>query len=486
MKTKEGQTFLGQPKGLETLFMTEFWERFSYYGMRAILLYYMYYSVTSGGLGLSQATAASVMSIYGSLVYMTGVVGGYISDHILGPRRTVFWGGVLIMLGHICLALPMGIPALYVSILFITIGTGLLKPNVSEMVGGLYSEDDPRRDSGFSIFVMGINFGSLLAPAIVGQAWKSFNFHAGFSLAAIGMFFGLITYYIQGKKYLPTTSLHAPAPLNSYEKKRLGRNVGWGVIAVLIVIAIMFITHHDNLDTVILLLTILGVALPVFLFISMLSSSRVTKVERSRVFAYIPLFIVAVVFWAIEEQGSSVLGLFVANNTQLNIGGFKLIPSWFQMLNPFFIILYTPFFAWLWTKLGKHQPSSPKKFWMGLIFAGASYLILTIPLLHGNNVKVNPWWLVLSWAVVEIGEMLISPVGLSVTTKLAPKAFSSQMMSMWFLADAAGQAISSQIVKYYPGNQMKYFLIVGIVALVVAVLCMLITPKIEKLMDGVR
>ncbi|NVY96701.1 peptide MFS transporter [Lactobacillus sp. DCY120] len=483
---KSERTFLGQPYGLKTLFMTEFWERFSYYGMRAILLYYLYYAVSQGGLGFDQVTAAAIMSIYGSLVYMTGALGGYISDRILGSRRTVFWGGVLIMFGHIFLSLPFGRPTLYLSILFITVGTGLLKPNVSEIVGGLYSEEDPRRDAGFSIFVMGINFGSLIAPYIVGQAWKWFNFHVGFSLAAMGMFLGLITYYFQGKKYLPASSLKAPSPLTAVESKRLKKRLLVIVGLLIVIAAVLGAMGQINLNAIILLLTIVGILLPILYFVMMLLSSKVTAVEKSRVRAYIALFIASVIFWAIEEQGSTVLGLFVANNTQLKVGGFQLNPSWFQMLNPFFIIVYTPLFAWLWTKLGKKQPSSPKKFWLGLVFTGISYLVLIIPLLHGLNVKVNPWWLVLSWAIVEIAEMLISPIGLSVTTKLAPKAFSSEMMSMWFLSNAAGQAINAQIVRFYPGHQLVYFAVVGIIALVFALILWLLTPKLEKLMVGVN
>ena len=494
MSTKgKEKKFFGQPYGLSTLFMTEFWERFSYYGMRAILLYYMYYAVSQGGLGFDQVTAVSIMSIYGSLVYMTSVLGGFISDRILGSRRTVFWGGVLIMFGHIFLSLPMGQPTLYLSILFITIGTGLLKPNVSEMVGGLYSENDPRRDAGFSIFVMGINFGSLLAPIVVGQAWKSFNFHVGFSLAAVGMFFGLVTYYFQGKKYLPDNSLQAPDPLSAAELRTFIKRVIWCVVGIAVIFVILLAMHAVNIKNIISLFTFLGVALPIAYFVIILSSKKVTKIEKSRVRAYITLFIAAVIFWAIEEQGSTVLGLFVANNTQLNVNinflGFhldKLVPSWFQSLNPLFIVLYTPIFAWLWTKLGKKQPSSPAKFWLGLMVTGFSYLVLLIPIMTSHGNKVNPWWLVLTWGIIEIGEMLISPIGLSVTTKLAPKAFSSEMMSMWFLADAAGQAINAKVVQFYPGHQMAYFGVVGIVAIVFAIILLLITPRIEKLMAGVN
>ena len=206
-------SFFGHPRGLATLFFTEMWERFSYYGMRAILLFYMYYSVAEGGLGFDKTTAASIMSIYGSLVYLSSVIGGFLSDRVLGSRKTVFIGGVLIMFGHIALATPFGRVALFVSIALIVIGTGLLKPNVSGMVGDLYSDTDPRRDAGFSIFVFGINMGAFIAPIAVGYLGQNVNFHLGFSLAAIGMFFGLVQYVMDGKKYLSNNSLYPNDPI---------------------------------------------------------------------------------------------------------------------------------------------------------------------------------------------------------------------------------------------------------------------------------
>lgn len=489
MKEKsKDRAFMGHPRGLLTLSMTEFWERFSYYGMRAILIYYMYYSVAKGGLGFDQGTALSVMSIYGSLVYLSSTIGGFISDRLLGARRTVFWGGVLIMFGHIVLSLPFGAGALFASIVLIVIGTGLLKPNVSEMVGNLYGEKDLRRDSGFSIFVMGINLGSLIAPLIVNWAQVKFNFHVGFSLAAFGMAIGLIVYAIDSRKYIGEQDNQAPDPLKPSELKPLLIKVAGGLAAAIIVLGIMAATGNLTIANVIMLLTIIAIAVPITYFVMMLTSKKVTKVERSRVWAYVPLFIAAVIFWAIEESGSSVLAVFAANQTQLTFGSFKILPGWFQMLNPLFILLYGPVFATLWVKLGKKQPSSPKKFAYGLLFTGVSYLVMMLPLmLAGTDARVSPLWLVLSWAIVEIGEMLISPVGLSVTTRLAPKAFASQMMSMWFLADAAAQAVNAQIVRLYtPSTELAYFGIFGGLTILFGLVMFLIVPRIEKLMQGVN
>ncbi|WP_283677997.1 peptide MFS transporter [Lentilactobacillus sp. Marseille-Q4993] len=485
---RSDSSFFGQPRGLQTLFFTELWERFSYYGMRAILLYYMYFSVAKGGLGFSQSTAASVMAIYGSLVYLSSVVGGFMSDRVWGSRKTVFYGGVLIMFGHIALSLPLGAIALFVSIALIVVGTGLLKPNISEMVGGLYTEDDMRRDSGFTIFVFGINLGSFVSPLLVGWVQGAVNFHAGFSLAAIGMFFGLLFYYLGGKKHLPSPSLYPTDPLEPEDVKKLSVRVGIGVVAFALILLLMKVMGSLTIDSFVTLLSIIAIITPIVYFIMMISSKKVTKKERSRVIAYIPLFIAAAVFWAIEEQGSVVLALFAGNQTNNNLGFLNIQPAWYQSLNPFFIMLYTPFFAWMWTKLGKKQPSSPSKFSIGMVIAGLSYLFMVIPvMLFGTSAKVSPLWLIGSWAIVEIAELLISPIGLSVTTKLAPKAFESQMMSMWFLADSAGQAVNSQIVKFYtPENEINYFLIVGLVAIVAGIILMTMIKPIKRLMEGVR
>lgn len=496
-KQKDVDTaFFGQPRGLSTLFFTEMWERFSYYGMRAILLFYMYYAVTKGGLGMSQTTAASIMSIYGSLVYLSGVVGGWLSDRVWGPRRTVFIGGVLIMFGHIALSLPFGVSALYISIALIVAGTGLLKPNVSEMVGGLYSENDRRRDSGFSMFVFGINLGAAVAPWAVPWAANGFglnlfhgemNFHAGFSLAAIGMFFGLVQYVIGGRKYLSKDSLYPDDPI---DKESLRPVMIWtlvGVVVLAVVLGLLAAVGQLNITNIITIITIIAIALPIYYFIMMLNSKKVTKEEHSRVLAYIPLFIAAVIFWAIEESGSVVLALFAEQRTILHIGGWHFAAANFQTLNPLFIMILTPVFVTLWDHW-KNQPSAPGKFAAGLVFAGLSYAFMALPaLIHGTTAgRVSPFWLVGSWFIVEIGEMLISPIGLAVTTRLAPKAFKSQMMSMWFLADAAAQAVNAQIVKFYSSaTEVPYFLTIGIVSIVFGVILMFFVKRIHRLMGGI-
>ena len=489
--------FFGQPRGLSTLFFTEMWERFSYYGMRAILLFYMYYAVTKGGLGMSQGTAASAMSIYGSLVYLSSVLGGWLSDRVWGSRRTVFIGGVLIMFGHIVLSLPFGLSALYLSIALIVSGTGLLKPNVSDMVGSLYAPEDKRRDAGFSMFVFGINLGAAVAPWVAPWAANGFgmhafgsetNFHAGFSLAAIGMFIGLVQYYYGGKKYLSKDSLYPNDPIDQEALKPV---LIWTAIIVVIlgiVIALMSAMQTLNINNIITLITVIAVALPIYYFVMMLNSRKVTREERSRVWAYIPLFIAAAIFWSIEESGSVVLALFAEQRTILRIGGFHIAAANFQTLNPLFIMILTPVFVWLWDHW-KGQPSAPGKFAAGLVIAGLSYVWMALPgIIHGTTSgRVSPFWLIGSWFIVEIAEMLISPIGLSVTTRLAPKAFKSQMMSMWFLADAAGQAVNSQIVKYYSSaTEVQYFLIIGLISIGFGILMSFLVKRIHHLMVGIN
>nr|WP_309101531.1 peptide MFS transporter [Fredinandcohnia onubensis] len=480
--------FFGHPKGLFTLFFTEFWERFSYYGMRAILLFYMYYEVSDGGLGLDQHTAMAIMSIYGSLVYMSGVIGGWLADRIFGTSKAVFYGGILIMLGHIALAIPGTISLFFVSMVLIVLGTGLLKPNVSSVVGEIYSEKDTRRDAGFSIFYMSINLGGFIAPLIVGEVGLKHNFHWGFAIAAIGMFFGLLFFVFTKKKNLGLAGTIVPNPLAPNEKKKVYTQIAVGLIVVAILIAVGIPAGFLTFDSFIALIGILGFLIPTIYFVTMYRSSKTSDVERSRVLAYIPLFLAAVMFWSIQEQGATILANYADTRTQLQFAGFDISPAWFQSLNPLFIIMFAPVFAWLWVKLGDRQPSVPKKFSLGLLFAGLSFLVILLPAYFGGtDALVNPLWLVLSYFIVVIGELLISPVGLSATTKLAPAAFTAQMMSLWMLSNAAAQALNAQLVKFYtPETEMTYFGVIGGASIVLGIILLFVSPKIQKFMKGVN
>ena len=479
--------FFGHPKGLFTLFFTEFWERFSYYGMRAILVFYIYYEVSEGGLGLPESTALSIMSIYGSLVYMSGIIGGWLADRIFGTQKAIFYGGILIMLGHIALAIPGNVALFFISMALIILGTGLLKPNVSSVVGDIYSEEDQRRDSGFSIFYMGINLGGFLAPLIVGALMDT-SFHLGFAVAAVGMFIGLVQFVTTRKKNLGLAGTYVANPLSPDEKKKVYTQIGIGFLVVVLLVAIGIPTGLLTFNSFTLLVGILGIVIPIAYFTVMYRSPKTTVVERSRLIAYIPLFIAAVMFWAIQEQGSTILASYADKRTQLEFLGINLSPAWFQSLNPLFIIILAPVFAWMWVKLGNRQPSVPKKFAIGILFAGLSFLVILIPgYFAGTDSLVSPLWLVLSYFVVVIGELCLSPVGLSATTKLAPEAFSAQTMSLWFLSSSAAQGINAQIVKFYtPETEMAYFGIIGGVAIVLSLILFMMAPKISEHMKGIK
>ncbi len=480
--------FVGHPKGLFTLFFTEFWERFSYYGMRAILIFFMYYELHEGGLGLDRGTANSIMAVYGSMVYMSGIIGGWIADRILGTRRTIFYGGVFIMFGHFLLALPGGVSMLFASMAFIVIGTGLLKPNISSIVGDIYAETDSRRDAGFSIFYMGINMGSFLAPLIVGTIGQKYNFHLGFGLAGIGMLVGLIIYKLTEKKYLGLAGLQVNNPLMPEERKKVFTR--FGIIALLIIIfgAIGIKTGVLTMNVFSLIITTLGILIPTVFFIYMYRSVKTTKDEKSRILAYIPLFISAVMFWAIQEQGATILATYADNRTRLDIGSFHIQSSWFQSLNPLFVVTMAPLFATLWLKWGDKQPSTPRKFAYALFFAGMSFIVMMLPAyLSGGTDLVSPLWLVLSFFLVVVGELLLSPVGLSATTKLAPKAFAAQTMSLWFLTSAAAQAINAQLVKVYEVvSEFTYFGFLGSLSIVLGIIILVLSPIISKAMRGIN
>ena len=478
--------FLGHPKGLFTLFFTEFWERFSYYGMRAILLFYMYYAVKDGGLGLDKTQANIIMSLYGSLIYMSGIIGGWIADRILGTQKSVFYGGILIMVGHIVLSLPGGVMALYGSMALIIIGTGLLKPNVSSVVGDMYSANDARRDAGFSIFYMGINMGAFVSPLIVGWTKEQWGFHVGFAVAAVGMLIGLIV-FVLSKKNLGLAGSQPTNPLQPGEGKRSAKIFGISAVVILILSVIAYATGNFTVENFSLLITTLGILIPTCFIAYMYRSPKTNEDEKSRLLAYIPLFICAIMFWAIAEQSGTVLATFVDTRTDLSIGSFNIPASWFQSLNPLFIISVAPLFAIMWTKLGDRGPSTPKKFALSLFFSGASFILMIVAIILSGEGLVNPLWVVGSFFLVVIGELLLSPVGLSATTKLAPQAFAGQTMALWFLASAAAQAINAQLVRIYEVvSETVYFGVLGGLSILIGVIVLLMSPMISRAMRGIK
>lgn len=483
--------FFGHPRGLGILFFVEFWERFSYYGMRAILLYYLYFTVSQGGLGLDKVTAQQIMSMYGSLIFMTGILGGWVADRLLGSRRSLMYGAVLIMFGHLVLSLPFGLGAFLISMILIIVGSGLMKPNISNVVGGLYHKNDERLDAGFVIFYMSVNMGALLSPLIIDKVRVSVGFHEGFSIAAFGMLLALVAYVVFQKNSLGQVENHPSNPLNHKEKLKYAKIFTLSAIVILVLIGVLYFMGQLTFNSISLIVLIIGVVVPFIYWGIMYLSPDINKTEKSRLLAYVPLYLASVLFWSIQEQGSNVLGVFAQEKTQLDLSvygiNFVIPAGWFQSINPFFIVLFAPLISLLWQKLGKYNPSTPLKFVIGLIFAGISFIVMMIAMQVQHTDLMNPMWLIFSFFLCVIGELCLSPTGSSVSVKLAPTAFSAQMLSLWYLTNATAQGINGQLVKLIePLGEQNYFGLIGAIAIVVALIVLIMTPKIKKLMQGIH
>jgi proton-dependent oligopeptide transporter, POT family len=489
--------FFGHPRGLSTLFFTEMWERFSYYGMRAILILFMTAPIAVGGLQFDVAKAGVIYGTYTALVYMLSLPGGWIADRFLGQRRATLYGGVVIMLGHISLAIP-SLTSFYLGLGLVTIGTGLLKPNVSTMVGQLYGPDDVRRDAGFSLFYMGINTGAFLAPLACGWLAQSQEFkgilssvgvapeaswHWGFGMAAVGMFLGLVQYRV-GWKHLGSAGLEPVLPES--EKVRVGQKrlllvglavvVGAGVLLALLSITGVIRISAEGIGKafgVILLL------ITVAFFLWMFTIAKWTPEERKRLYVVLVLFLAAAVFWSVFEQQGSTLNLFAQRSTDTSIFGYQFPPSWFQSLNSLFIITLAPVFAWLWLRLGRRNPSEMIKFTIGLLLVGVGFVVLVeAGRLAESGVRVSPLWLVVTYLLHTAGELCLSPVGMSAVTKLAPARIAGLTMGVWFLAIAVGNYLGGRVAALYEGFSLpELFGAVGVYALAAAlILALLIRP----------
>lgn len=493
--------FFGHPRGLSTLFFTELWERFSYYGMRAILILFMTAPIAAGGMEYDVGKAGAVYGTYVSLVYLLALPGGWVADRLIGMRRAVLYGGIIIMSGHISLAVP-GETWFYLGLLLIVVGTGLLKPNVSAMVGTLYDQGDVRRDSGFSIYYMGINVGAFISPLVVGglaqlPAFQRFlvsvglsaesSWHFGFAMAAIGMAIGLV-WYVRGGKYLGDRGMH-PAPAESPEAaRRLKRNTTIGVVGIiggllllvaLATMGVITITPEGVAKVVGVSLLLIIVGFFTWLFMA----GTWTKEERKRLVLILVLFVAAAVFWSAFEQAGSSLNLFAQNDTKSYFPA-----SWFQSANALFIIFLTPLFAWLWVWLAQRRrdPSTPAKFSFGLILVGAGFLVMMVAAsLSAAGVKVSPMWLILTYFLHTVGELTLSPVGLSAMSKLAPQRIGGMVMGVWFMATSAGNFISGSVLGLYASfSESQVFGAVAAFSIGAGVILALMVRPIKRLMQS--
>jgi len=492
--------FFGHPRGLRTLFFTELWERFSYYGMRAILILFMTAPAAAGGLGMGTADAGVIYGTYTALVYTLALPGGWLADRFLGQRRATLWGGVLILCGHVSLAVP-SLPSFYLGLAFVVLGTGLLKPNISAMVGQLYAPEDARRDAGFSIYYMGINLGAFLAPLACGWLAQSPRFqeilrasgiapesswHFGFAMAAVGMALGLLQ-YLAGGRHLGDAGLAPVPPAGPEEAARWRRQLRVGLlaagsacagVAILALTGVLPVTAAgvSQAFSWLLLATVVG------LFGWLLLSGGWTPAERRQLLVILVLFVGAAVFWSVFEQAGSTLNLFAERSTGRTLLGQEFPASWFQSLNPLFIILLAPLFAWLWVRLGSREPGSPAKFALGLLFAGLGFAVLVgAARLAKDGVQVSPLWLVATYLLHTIGELCLSPVGLSAMTRLAPARVAGLMMGVWFLAASVGNLLGGQVASLYESLSLPaLFGAVAAFALAAAALLALLTRPIAR------
>jgi proton-dependent oligopeptide transporter, POT family len=485
------RSFFGHPRGLSTLFFTEMWERFSYYGMRALLILFMTAPAAAGGLGFDTAVAGAVYGLYTSMVYMTSLPGGWIADRLIGQRRAVLYGGILIACGHFSMAAP-SVATFYLGLVLIVLGTGLLKGNVSVIVGRLYGPNDNRRDAGFSIFYMGINLGAFIAPLVCGYLGQRINWHIGFTAAGFGMVIGLVQYTL-GAKYLGEAGLY-PAPAESSAAERLlhRRVKVWGGVASIIAIvggAAMYtgalpITAKQIADAAGYLLLAITIAFFCWLFFG----GGWTRAERRRLFAIGVLFVASAIFWSEFEQAGSTLNLFADRATRTSVFGWQFPSSYFQALQPLFIITFAPVFAWLWVKLGRREPSSPAKFAVALLLVGSGFAVLMVASsLSAQGVKVAPWWLVVTYLLHTFGELSLSPVGLSATTKLAPARVAGLMMGIWFLGISVGNFIGGRLASLYTAMPLPtLFAVIAGGGIAAGAIMFVLTPSIKRLMQEPR
>jgi len=495
----------GHPRGLSTLFFTELWERFSYYGMRAILILFMVASPAAGGMGMPTEQAAAIYGLYTGSVYFTAIPGGWIADRLLGLRRAVLVGGILIALGHYCLAVNMR-PLFYAGLVLIALGTGLLKPNISSIVGQLYAKDDPRRDAGFSIFYMGINLGALISPIVCGYLGQRVGWHWGFGAAGVGMTFGLAQ-YVLGRSRLGQAGLLTEPPA---QPGRL-----WAIILAAVAAAsILLYAVWPYRGWVMLVLTAVlfawllrtgaprgreaapqderrridsGGAEDERRRIDFAAAEAAT--ERKRIGAIIVLFVFATLFWVGFEQAGSSLNLFADQYTNNVLLGWSFPSSWYQSVEPVFVVAFAPVFAWLWMRLGRREPSSPAKFAYGLLLLGLGFLFVAVAaqIYVRTGTKVSPWWLILLYLFHALGELSLSPVGLSTVTKLAPARIVGLMMGVWFLALSLGNFLAGHVAGYFEKMPLpQLFGAVFLSTTLSAVLLALLTRPIKKLMAGVH
>lgn len=487
------------PKGLRTLFLTEMWERFSYYGMRAILILFMTTETAQEGLGLTNETAGAIYGLYTAGVYLLTLPGGWLADNIFGQRKAIWYGGILIMIGHLILAIPGNPGIFFTGLAFVASGTGLLKPNISTIVGDLYPEGGARRDAGFSIFYMGINLGSFLGQTFVAYLGEQVNWHYGFGLAAIGMFFGLVQFkYTQGS--LGEIGI-VPKAKEKSEEDRPPTNktvaILLSLLLIVFLVAAQFVGWID-VTTARGLAEAVGViivSITTIYFLNILISGGLEPREKKQVTIIFLLFVGAAIFWSGFEQAGSSLNLFARDYTNRMIFGWELPAGWLQNVNPGFIIIFAPIMGALWMRLAAKQmnPSTPLKFTIGLLLMGLGFLVMFFAakaVVNTSGAGVSMGWLVLTYFLHSTGELTLSPVGLSATTKLAPKRYVGQMMGIWFVGASLGNLIAGLFAGDFDSNDVTtvpgLFWSVFLLGLGASITFLVLSPWAKRWMGDVK
>jgi POT family proton-dependent oligopeptide transporter len=487
-------TFFGHPRGLATLFFTEMWERFTYYGMRTVLVLFLVAAVSSGGFGIDDKTATAIYGMYTAGAYLAALPGGWIADRLLGARQAVLWGGIFIALGNGLLAVSTAPRGFYIGLIVIIMGVGLLKPNVSAMVAELYPEGGARLDAGFTVFYMGINVGATLGPIVTSAAQEYIGPRAGFGAAGVFMALGVIQYYFTRRHLGDAGKFIAPPAAQQRGKPWRQLWIGIGVAVLLVAACATGLIPLDPLGLA-RITTVLIAGVSLIYFIYLLFGAGLDAEERRRAIVIGVLFVGSALFWAGYEQAGSSLNLFAERYTDRTISALHfVIPSgWFQSLNPAFIIIFAPVVAWLWVALAKRHlnPSAPAKFAIGVMVMGCGFLVMAAAatiVAHGS--KVLPTWLFFTYLLHTLGELALSPVGLSYTSKLAPKRLVGQVMGLWFLSLSLGNLMAGLIAGQFDANNLaampgQYMAIVYFSVGIGAVLLLLSHP-VKRLMGGIQ
>lgn len=456
-KANKSASFFGHPVGLKTLFFTEMWERMSYYGMRALLVLFMTATLQEGGLGLTVISATAIYGLYTGTVYFMGLPGGWIADRLIGGQKAVWYGGIIIMCGHIILAIPND-NTFFIGLIFVILGTGLLKPNISALVGQLYGENDTRQDSGYVLYYMGINIGAIIGYTLTGYLAEDFGWHWGFGAAAVGMALGLIQYKLTAGN-LNNIALTAPSPLSAKHQK----------LSVTIIIAFLLLVAFTTTFVMLGHITLNPIALAqntavifTLIFVTYYAviyfKGNLTDNEKKRLLALLLVCIASACFWSGFEQAGSSLNLFAQDYTNRVIGSFTVPVAWFQSSNSIFIILLSPFLAAFWIQLGKRMvtPAYGIKCAVGIIIMASGFLVMYFAAQHAaNGLTVAPTWLVTTYFLHTVGELCLSPIALSAVSKLSPRRFSGQMMGIFVLTYSIGNIISGLLAGNYDPNNVE-------------------------------